>query len=237
MLQLIFIIIASVSVHATTFKIQPIEQQIREADGLFQGNFLKKEAIELEDGTLATQMFFKMNKEVGLHSDFFGMDEVIVHYPGGKLDHKEVRIEGVPEFVPGEKVVLFIKSVNNRYWGMNLGFGSFRVINFGNEKVLVNYAFPHHPVVGQMSYSRFEKTVKSIKGSKLKVVRTLNYPTNSEHVVQRIPASYIEGQNRTVASKSDQLDNQEDRPGFNVFWLIMVLGFVGGVFRLYHRRV
>lgn len=229
--------VASVSIHATTFKIQPIEQQIREADGLFQGNFLKKQTIQLENGTLATQMIFKMTKEVGLQSDFFGMDEVIVHYPGGKLDHKEVRIEGVPEFVTGEKVVLFIKSIDNRYWGMNLSFGSFRVINFGNEKILVNYAFPHHPQVGQLSYARFEKTVKAIKGSKLKVVRTLEYPSTPEHgTALRIPASYSERQNRTVASKSDQLDNQEDRPGFNVFWLIMVLGLIGGLFRLRNRQ-
>lgn len=229
--------VASVSIHATTFKIQPIEQQIREADGLFQGNFLKKQVIELDNGTLATQMIFKMNKEVGLQSDFFGMDEVIVHYPGGKLGHKEVKIEGVPEFIPGEKVVLFIKSIDNRYWGMNLGFGSFRVINFGNEKILVNYAFPHHPQAGQLSFSQFEKTVKAIKGSKLKVVRTLDYPSSpGKKIAVRAPASYSGRQNRTVASKSDQLDNQEDRAAFNVFWLIMVLGFLGGLFRLRNRR-
>ena len=67
------------------------------------------------------------------------MDEVIVHYPGGKLNDKHMKVEGVPEFTPGEKVLLFIKSVNNRYWGMNLGFGSFRVINYGKEIILVNY--------------------------------------------------------------------------------------------------
>lgn len=123
---LIFLSVFSLGAIATTFRIQPIENQIKEADGLFQGNFLRKKTIALEDGRLATQMIFKMSKEVGLQSDFFGMDEVIVHYPGGTLNGITSQVDGVPEFVSGEKVVLFIRNVDNRYWGLNLGYGSFK---------------------------------------------------------------------------------------------------------------
>lgn len=237
MIRFIFLFLFSTLLQATTFSPQPIEQQITESDGLFQGNFLKSKTIELENGSLATQMIFKMTKEVGLQSDFFGMDEVIVHYPGGKLKDKHIKVEGVPEFFPGEKVMLFIRSVDNRYWGMNLGFGSYKVINYGKETVMINYIFPLHPQVGQVSLEHFEKLVKKIKGSSLKVVRTMQYPTASDqNQIQRLPASEIERQNRTVASKSEQLDNQEDQPNFNVFWLILGLGLFGGLFRMGQRR-
>lgn len=237
MIQFLCLFALSFSVQATTFRPQPINQQIQESDGLFQGNYLRSKTVELEDGALATQMFFKMTKEVGLQSDFFGMDEVIVHYPGGKLNDKHMKVEGVPTFTPGEKVLLFIKSVNNRYWGMNLGFGSFRVINYGKEIVLVNYIFPEHPQFGQVSFGHFEREVKRIKGSSLKVVQSTEYPTQlDQSEMQRIPASVSEGQNRTVASKTEELDNQDGQSTLNVFWLIMALGLIGGMFRMNNRR-
>lgn len=237
MIRFLCLLATCMSLHATTFKTQPIEQQIRESDGLFQGNFLKSKTIELEDGSLATQMIFKMSKEVGLQSDFFGLDEVIVHYPGGKLKDKHVKVEGVPEFVTGEKVVLFIRNIDNRYWGMNLGFGSFRVINFGKEVVLINYIFPQHPQVGQINYQHFEHLVKKIKGSRLKVVQSLQYPTTLDpSIVGRTPAAEIEGQNRAIATKSEQLDNQEDQPSLSIFWLVMALGITGGMFRMNNRK-
>ena len=224
-------------VSATTFKIQPIEQQIKESDGVFQGNFLRSKTVELENGSLATQMVFKMSKEVGLQSDFYGMDEVIVHYPGGKTADREVRIEGVPEFVTGEKVVLFISSVDNRYWGMNLAFGTYKVINYGKEVMMVNAVFPEDPKVGQINFQHFEKVVKEIKGSSLKVVQTLQIPEDLvQGPTQRSPASVIEGQNRTVASDSEQSDNQEEQPSLPVFWLVLALGITGGIFRLNNRR-
>lgn len=237
MIQLFILLTLSAHLMATTFKIQPIEQQIKESDGVFQGNYLRSKTVELEDGSLATQMVFKMSKEVGLQSDFYGMDEVIVHYPGGKTAAREVRVEGVPEFVSGEKVVLFISSVDNRYWGMNLAFGTYRVINYGKEVMMVNAVFPEDPKVGQINFQQFEKIVKDIKGSSLKIVQTMQIPDPaSEAHSQRAPASIEEGQNRAVASVSDQSDNNEEQPSLPVFWLIMALGITGGIFRLNNRR-
>lgn len=233
MFNLIWVCIFSLSIGATTFDVQPIERQIQQSDGLFQGHFLRSKSIELENGQLATQMMFKMNKELGLQSELFGMDEVIVHYPGGSLKGKTVRVDGVPEFVPGEKVVLFIRNVQNRYWGMNLGFGSYKVINYGKETMLVNTLFPDHPKAGQVSLEKFEKTVKDLKGSGLRVVQTEFYPTISpSSSSDRSPASIPEGgQNRSVASTTQNTENEEGST-VNVIWLIALLGITGGVFRL-----
>ncbi len=232
MLKYLWLCVFSFSLGATTFKVQPIEQQIRESDGVFQGNFLRSKGIELENGSIATQMIFKMTKETGLQSDLFGMDEIIVHFPGGRVKDRIVKVDGVPEFIPGEKVVLFIRNVNNRYWGMNMGFGTFKVVNYGKQTILVNSVFPHHPQVGQVALEYFEKAVKDIKGSSLKVVHSEIYPTNPDQSQLRAPASNTEeGQNRSVASKSEESENDGSEP-LNMLWLIVLLGFSGGVFRL-----
>lgn len=232
MVKYLWLCFLSLSVGATTFKVQPIEQQIRESDGIFQGNFLRSKGVELENGSLATQMIFKMSKESGLQSDLFGMDEIIVHFPGGTVKGKTVKVDGVPEFIQGEKVVLFIRNVNNRYWGMNMGFGTFKVVNYGRQTILVNSVFPHHPQVGQVAMEYFEKAVKDIKGSNLKVVHSEFYPTNPDQTLNRMPASVgEEGQNRSVASKSEETENDGSKP-FNMLWLIVLLGFSGGLFRL-----
>jgi hypothetical protein len=228
--KLLLLLLPLQLLHATTFRPQPIEQQIKESDGLLQGHYLKKKTIQLEDGTLATQMVFKMTKEVGLQSELFGMDEVIVHYPGGKLGDKHVKVEGVPTFITGEKVVLFIRNVNNRYWGMNLGFGSYKLVNFGKETILVNSIFPDIPKIGQVKWGDFELAVKSIKGVSLRYVDAqTDRPIQNQFKPDRLPAS--ERQNRSIASVAEQVENNQDAPILSVFWLVILLGFAGGIFR------
>lgn len=235
-IRLLFLLL-SLPVSATVFQKQPVEQQIKESDGIMIGHYLKSKSIKLDDGSVATQMIFKMNKEYGLQSDLFGMDEVIVHYPGGKMDGMEVSVEGVPKFVPGEHVVLMIKSMQDRYWGMNLGFGTFKVVNYGNETMIVNTIFPEDRNVGQVKLADFEKSVRTIKGSGLKVVMAPAYPTEPvENNIERAPASVDEGKNRSIASKSEQVENSEDQPHLSVFWLVAFLAVLGGVFRLMRQK-
>ncbi len=235
MIRLICLLCFSFTLGATTFRPQPIQQQVRESDGVFVGHYLRKKSVLLENGSLATQMIFKMTKEVGLQSEYFGMDEVIVHYPGGKLGDRHVVVEGVPKFVAGEKVVLFIKNVDNRYWGMNLGFGTFKVINYGRDVVMVNTLFPENPTVGQVNFKDFERIVREIKGSNLKVVQNQQYPTfEGQENVKRSPAS--ERQNRSIASQAPKSDNKDEAHTLNVFWLILILGFAGGISRMMTQK-
>jgi len=230
-------LLLSYSALATTFQLQTIDQQIKETDGIVMGHYLKKKTIKLEDGTLATQMIFKMSKEFGLQSELFGMDEVIIHYPGGQFEGQTVKVEGVPSFVSGEKVVLMIKSVNNRYWGLNLGFGTFKVINYGKETILVNTLFPMDPQVGQVKMEDFEKSVKLIKKSSLKVVLTPEYPTEEESVeTARMPASVSEGKKRAIASNLEQSENEVSQPRLNTYWLVLGLALLGGLFRFIRQK-
>jgi hypothetical protein len=233
----LLLLLLSLPVGATVFQMQTIDQQIKDSDGIIIGHYLRKKSIKLENGSLATQMIFKMNKEVGMQSELFGMDEIIIHYPGGKLGDQHVKVDGVPEFVSGENVILMVKSSQDRFWGMNLGFGSFKVINYGNQKMIVNTLFPNDRNVGQVSMEDFEKTVKLIKKSSFKVVMAPSYPSESgSETPLRMPATVEEGKNRTIASISEGEENRKDQTEFTSVWLVLFLAMLGGVFRLIRQK-
>lgn len=226
--------ILSFPVWATTFRAQTVEQQLSEADGIIVGNFLRQKSVRLDSGMIATQMVFKVSKEWGLQSETFGMDEVIVHYPGGAWEDQRVEVAGVPSFVSGEKVVLLSKSMSNRFWGLNLGMGSYKVVNYGNETILINSIFPTDPIMGQVPLTEFESKVKKLKGSNLKTVQLV--PLHKDWSPdQRLPASVEEGKKRTIASSAEDVDNKGDQSGLSAFWLVIFLAVLGGVFRFMGR--
>lgn len=234
-MKLFLILFLSLPVFGTTFRIQQVDQQIKSSDGVFVGHYLKKKYIELEDGSIATQMVFKMKKEIGLQSELLGMDEVLIHYPGGKWKDKIVQVEGLPDFVPGEQVVIFTKSIQNRYWGLNLGMGTYKIVRYGNDSMMVNTLFPQNSQMGQVKLEEFEKKVRLIKGSSMKVVSVQQYPIETEQELRR-PASEPQGKNRTVAGGSEEGENKAAETGIHPMWLLAFLGFLGSCFRLARQR-
>jgi hypothetical protein len=111
---------------ATTFQPLPVEKLIAPADAILLGDFLTSKTVELEDGTLATEARFKIEKELGLDAEDFGLSEIKVFYPGGKRGDKVVTVEGAPSFVPGEKnVVLLSLQADGRLWVQGLAMGTF----------------------------------------------------------------------------------------------------------------
>lgn len=222
---------------STTFKLQSVDQQVQESDGIMIGHYLKSKSVKLENGKIATQMIFQMKKEHGLQSELFGMDEVIIHYPGGKVGDLRMEVQGTPRFVAGEQVVIFIKSVRDRYWGMNLGMGSYKVVSYGNDAMMINTLFPEDPKMGQMKLADFEKMVRVLKGSQLKTVSAPAYlPENAEEKNLRAPASAEEGKIRTIASVPEQSDNYSASSSFKTFWLVAILGLLGLCYLFAQRR-
>lgn len=234
LLQTLVTLLITTSVWGTTFSQVSMEDQIDEADGVIFGHYLKSETVKLENGSIATQRIFKLNKEWGMQSDLFGMDEVIVHYPGGTFEDQTVKIQGVPEFVMGEKVAIFTKSVGNRYWGLNMGLGTYKVINYGNETLLINSIFPNDPKISQIKLEEFEHQVRVLKGSSLKTVSAPAY--FDDESAPRSPASLQEGKKRAVASIREEEDNKEEQSSFSVFWLVTLLALSGALARLFKQR-
>lgn len=233
LLRFLILFLLTSSVWATTFKEVSMEDQMGEADGIVLGHYLKSRSVRLDDGTIATQMIFKLKKEWGLQSELFGMDEIIVHYPGGSVGEETVRIQGVPRFMMGEKVVLFTKNVGGRFWGLNLGLGTFKVINYGTETLLINSIFPQDTKVSQVKLEDFERKVRRIKGSNLKIVMSPQYFEDEEG---RIPASVEDGKKRAVASTPEAEDNKDEQPSPSTFWLITLLALAGALSRLFKEK-
>lgn len=228
-MKYLLLLLVSFSVSSTTFKRVPLETQLKEADGVLIGNFLKSRSIRLEDGTIATQMVFKMDREVGFQSEQFGMNEVIIHYPGGSLDGVTTVVQGVPSFNPGEKVAILSKSVDNRFWGLDLSYGSYKVIDYGSTTMLFNLAFPENPDFGQISLANFEEKVRTVK-SAMKVVRS-----PMDVTVNRSIASVVESENleRNVASAKEP---ESAEPSQDYFWLLFFLSVMGGAFEFFRKK-
>lgn len=232
-LKILICLLLSLPVGATVFEVQTIEQQIKESDAVMVGHFLKSKSIKLDDGSIATQMIFKMDKEFGLQSDLYQMDEVIIHFPGGTIGDQTTKVDGTPSFISGESVALMIKTVSDRYWGLNLGMGSFKIINYGNEKLIINSIFPSDRKISQIKLEDFEKSIKKIKGTGLKeVVVSNDFMEASTRERNRVPASVKEGKNRSLASKPDQQEDREEPRSLNTSWLVLLLAFMGVVFKL-----
>lgn len=214
---------------ATSFMRVSVDSQLDEADGIFIGHFLEQKSIVVEDGSIATQMSFRLSKEYGLDSQLFGLEEIFVHYPGGTWEGETVIIEGVPQFNVGERVAILAKNIDNRLWGLNLALGSYRIINYGKETRLVNGVFPNDPAVSQIKISDFEHKVKQIKGLNLKVVRSF----------QHEKARSTQGKNRSIASiESSEENDVEESSRSKTFWPLVFLAVVGaiGSYRVKNRR-
>lgn len=224
-----FMLILSLPVYATTFTRVSVEEQLDEADGIFIGHFLEQKSLVVEDGSIATQMTFRLSKEYGLDSQLFGLEEIFVHYPGGTWEGESLVVEGVPQFNSGERVVILAKNIDNRLWGLNLALGSYRVINYGNETLLVNGVFPNDPKVSQIKVSDFEHKVKRIKGLNLKVVK--------RHELEKVQQN--QGKNRSIASIAGPEENDlEESSRSETFWPLVCLAVVGaiGSYRVKKRR-
>lgn len=233
LLRFLILFLLTSSLWGTTFQEVSIEDQMHEADGIVLGHYLKSRFVKLEDGIIATQMIFKLKKEWGLQSELFGMDEIIIHYPGGSIGEETVKIQGVPQFLMGEKVALFTKNVGGRFWGLNLGLGTFKVINYGTETLLINSIFPQNNKVSQVKLEDFERKVRRIKGSNLKIVMSPQYFEDEDG---RIPASLEEGKKRAVASTLEAEDNKGEQPSLSTFWLITLLALAGALSRLLREK-
>jgi len=224
------ILLLSFSATATVYQKQSVESQIKESTGIIYGHFLKKRYVEMENGEIATQMIFKMDKEIGIDSEIFQSEEVIVHYPGGRIGQREVYVEGLPQFVSGEKAVVFIKNHKGRFWGLNLSLGVYKVVTYGQQPILINSVFPEDLEMGQISWFAFERLVKELKNLDFKKVSYIVEPVRTS----RAPASIASDaeNSRSIAHIASQSENNEMPNHISTFWLIVIFGVMGTLFTL-----
>jgi hypothetical protein len=221
----------------TTFQPLPVEKLIGPADAILLGDFLTSKTVELDDGTLATEARFKIEKELGLDAEDFGLSEIKVFYPGGKRGDRIVQVEGAPTFVPGEKNVVFLTlQPDGRLWVQGLAMGTFKVVRVGGTTMLINAVFPSHPEISRQELGKFLRKVADIKGKSLKEIQSDKYVLESQKERSRKVSGSGQGNSRSIASVENGKENGAEPNVMNSFWLLMILGFLGAFMTWWGRQ-
>ncbi len=131
MLALFALTILSSSLYATTVQRFDLEDLTGNAAHIFVGA-CQTVSTEEVDGQVFTRYHFAVTQT--LKGDPRQSLELLL--PGGEFQGRRVRIPGMPAFVPGEELVLFLTSPNQRghAWPVGLGQGKFRIERRGAAK-------------------------------------------------------------------------------------------------------
>ncbi|MBY0516172.1 MAG: hypothetical protein K2P81_04650 [Bacteriovoracaceae bacterium] len=234
------LVLANLSVitmcYATTFQPLPVEKLIQPADAILLGDFLSSKSVELEDGTMATEAQFKIERESGLDAEEFGLTEVKVYYPGGRIGHRVTQVEGAPQFVSGEKNVIFLKqNEDGRLWVQGLAMGTFKVVRIGQTTLLINSVFPSNPELSRIEMSKFLRKVASLKAKPLKEV----YSDKYSYELQKSRTQMVHqqtGNSRSIASHGNEKENSHEPNVMNSFWLVTMLSALGALSAWWGRK-
>lgn len=221
-----------VTAYGTSFHPVSYEKLLRSTDGVFMGHFLGKKYLKLDDGSIATQMRFKVSEAVDLPVDAMASQEIKVFYPGGQVDSTAQFVDGVPEFSTGEQVVVMIKEgEDGRYWGMSLGMGTYRVVKMGQQFFMINSIFPNNPALSQISLDTFRAKVQDIRKTTMKETFSDKYSLQSKEEYARTQfkaqQSRDNGNYRTIASQGNTAENSHEPNVMSSFWLLLILGVLG----------
>jgi hypothetical protein len=223
--NLLFLIfsIYSDTIFSTVFVPVPIKDQIIESSAIVMAHYLDKKSEKMDDGQIVTSLVFSLQKETGLSAKEWGFDEILVYVPGGQVGDFVTKVEGVPEFVSGEKVVLFLREQDGRFWLQNLGLGAYGVVKVGDELVLNNRVFPSNVDMGSIKLGKFEELVDRYKGQKLTQVL-------------RDESKFFTGNSRSIASIKNKEENSTSKTQPHVLWLVFLLAVLGCGWMVYKKR-
>lgn len=217
----------SSAVWATTFQAVPLEKMLVPTNAIILGDFLDSKSVQLEDGMIATEARFKLEKEWGINADEYGISEIKIFFPGGEVNGQRTRIEGTPDFIPGEKNVLLLSQLDDgRLWLQGLAMGTFKVVRIGNQNLMVNPIFPSHSELSQIPLEQFMKKVVEVKGVALRDAISDKYVRELNKDQKRMMTP--DGKNsRSIASENSLSDNKQEPNVLDSFWLVMMLATMG----------
>ncbi|MBT4504020.1 MAG: hypothetical protein HOC74_40190 [Gemmatimonadetes bacterium] len=112
------------SLEAATVQRFDLEALATNAERVFVGR-CQRTSAELIDGNISTRYLFTVYDVLKGATD----THVELVLPGGKYQGMLSRISGMPTFVPGEEVILFLSEENQlgSAWPIGLGQGKFRI--------------------------------------------------------------------------------------------------------------
>lgn len=212
---------------ASTFEPVSLDKLAHHADAVIIGDFLHSKSVTLEDGLVATEALFKIEKELGVEADEFGLSEIKVYYPGGVNGSSALKVEGAPEFTPGQKsALLLIQHTDGRLWVQGMALGTFKVVRIGNKTIVVNSVFPTHNELSNIELGHFQRKISNIKDRPFREIFSDKYYNE----LKKTKTSFVpqnSGNSRSIASRTDTPENNKDSNVMSSFWLLAVLGLMG----------
>jgi hypothetical protein len=236
-IKLVFTNVLVISIGwATTYQPVSIEKMVTGADAILMGDYLKSQTIKTEDGLVATEAIFRIEREMGIDAEEFGLSEIKVYYPGGDSGQSGVRIDGAPSFVPGEKSVLLLSQhTDGRLWIQSMALGTFKVLKIGSKTFLMNSVFPGNPELSHIEISEFIKKVGIYKDEPFKEVYTDKYTIQYKNRKNQ-KRDLSRGKSRSIASQSNQIETTSEPNIMNSFWLLLILGLMGVLKKWWSRE-
>jgi hypothetical protein len=129
--SLLLVLGAVLALKATTLQRYDLQELSERAEQVFVGTCVAT-GTELIEGRIYTRVEFEVQDMVkGRHEE-----RVIVHFLGGEHEGTRLQLAGMPTFVDGEDVVLFLteKDALDHPWPVGLAQGKFRVEYSGAAK-------------------------------------------------------------------------------------------------------
>jgi len=221
---------------ATTYQPVSLDKMLTSADAILVGDYLKSQTIKTEDGLVATEAIFRIEREMGIDAEEFGLSEIKVYYPGGASAQSGTQIDGAPSFVAGEKSVLLLSQhTDGRLWIQSMALGTFKVLKIGSKTFLMNSVFPGNPELSHIEISEFIKKVGIYKDEPLKEVYTDKYTIQYKNQKNQ-KRDFSRGKSRSIASQSNQLQTTNEPNIMNSFWLLLILGLMGVLKKWWSRE-
>lgn len=210
-----------------------INNLIQNSDGIIIGEFKSNSYKKNKEGDIVTQSFFEIEQEVGLdRSKPINRKSFSVGHPGGYWQGLSFIDSNYPEFVEGEKSLLFLKKSGAGYELLYGSLGYFRYHESLNEdkrkSYITSYRFPEHPKLKKVDLFNLENMIYRKFSSGLKGVTVSRY---AQGVKKQKP-----NRGRAIASiKPGPAEGGEEDDNKNAYFLVFIF-IILGLFSVYRAR-
>lgn len=133
----VILIFSAGSLCAATFVVPPDRDLIRRADAIVTATALSSYTQLTDEGGIETITTFRIEEALkGTPGDTINVAE-----PGGEYHGRITALAGVPRFVEGDRVLLFLKRTSREHWSVSeIALGKFTFTEAGGRKLLMRDA-------------------------------------------------------------------------------------------------
>ena len=182
------------STYGSMFVPLPLDEQLKESDGVVWGTYLGHSYKRLPKGEVVTIGSFKVKKQAGLrYQDLLNRNKIDVIYPGGVWQGIEYDVLGSPSFNKKEEVLLFVKRTGLGFVIQNLSLGKYKVSKSRNDINFHSTVFTNHPKLGSFSLDHLNDLLLERFNANLEIIPSFSVSIGKrDRAIDRRIASFDE---------------------------------------------